>query len=118
MNHSTESCHNLINHVKDKQYFSKNPAIKKILTENLSSASSRRTYSKRNTHQNKYAHRISKHVNKVEEDETSVPEEETESNKEQEDEVSNNRDDVHIDEDQYIYDSDYDAFEKNPLQMC
>eukprot|EP00957_Ditylum_brightwellii_P205121 15342366-Ditylum_brightwellii.AAC.1 len=107
MNHSTESCCKLINHVKAKQYFSKNPAIKKILTENPS----KRTYRKRNIHRNKYSHRHSKHVNKVEEDEISVPEEETEIvDEEQEDEVISNEDVVHIDEDHYIYDSDYDDF--------
>eukprot|EP00957_Ditylum_brightwellii_P135165 10305440-Ditylum_brightwellii.AAC.1 len=134
MNHSTESCHKLINHVKAEQYFSKNPAIKKILTENPSSTLLRRTYlshymvymatyipthSSNSTLQHcvyttiEISNGTSKHVNKGEDDEVSVPEEETESDEEQEDEVSGNGDNgdiVHINEDEYIYDSDYDEF--------
>eukprot|EP00957_Ditylum_brightwellii_P177042 13487297-Ditylum_brightwellii.AAC.1 len=106
-NHSTESCHKLINHVKAKHYFSKNPAIKKVLTE----TPSKRTYPKRNIYRNKYAYRNSKHVDKVEEDEISPPEEETEIlDEEQEDKVSNYGDVVHIDKDRYIHGSDYDDY--------
>eukprot|EP00957_Ditylum_brightwellii_P149510 11385750-Ditylum_brightwellii.AAC.1 len=101
MNHSTESCHKLINHVKAEQYFTKNPVIKKILTEKPSSLTPRRNYPKRNTQHNKYAHR-SKHVNKVEEDDDSLPEKENASDVGQEDGESDNGEDgevVHIDED-------------------
>eukprot|EP00957_Ditylum_brightwellii_P147103 11200746-Ditylum_brightwellii.AAC.1 len=112
MNHITESCHKLINNVKDKQYFTKNPVIKKILTEKPPSLTPRRNFPRRNTQHNTYAHR-SKHVSKVEEDEDSWSEEETVSDVEQEDVDSGNGEDgdiVHIDEDQYIFDSKYDDF--------